>query len=74
MLSFFLSILTLLLGDKDGLTGTSLSEGSLVGSESALSSSHGGTTSLVRVSSTLQVELAGKVRTDGLRGRSETEC
>lgn len=60
----------LFLGDEDWLTGASLSEGGLVGSESALGSSHGGTTGLVRVSSSLKVKLAGKIGTDGLRGRS----
>ena len=47
--------LTFLLVDEHRISGTLLSEVSLVGSQGALGSAHGGTTSLVGVSSALKV-------------------
>ena len=66
-------MLTFLLVDKDGVAGALLSESGLVGSQCALGSAHGGSTSLVRVGSTLEIILASKVRTHGFRRRLKAE-
>jgi len=47
--------------DQNGVARTLVSEIGLISFESALGSSHGATSGLVRVSTALQVELAGQV-------------
>lgn len=53
--------LTLFFVDQNGVARTLVSEIGLISFESALGSSHGATSGLVRVSTALQVELAGQV-------------
>ena len=61
-------VLTLILGDQNGISSALLLEVGLVSTEGALGSAHGGTTSLVGVSSALQVIFSGEVGADRLRG------
>lgn len=53
--------LTFFFVDENRVSSALLSEGSLISPEGALSSTHGATGSLMRVSTALKVELAGKV-------------
>lgn len=66
-------VLTFFFADQDSISGTLLSEGCLVGSESALGSSHSGTASLMRMCTSFQIEFAREIRASWLRGRVQTK-
>ena len=59
-------LLTFFLGDEDWVSSALLPEVGLVGSQCALGSAHGATSSLVGVSTALQVELSREIGADWL--------
>ena len=66
-------LLTFFLGDENWVSSALLSEVGLVGSQCALGSAHGATSSLVGVSTALQVELSREIGADRLRRGFEAE-
>ena len=67
-------MLTFFLVDKHGVASALLSESGLVGSQCALGSAHGATSSLVGVSTALQVELSREIGADWLGRGFEAKC